>query len=63
MTLRNPRGPGAQIDAGDKKAGTLTSAVFSPAEGRVAALGLVRTEYTQAEVPLTVGGAPVVVVR
>jgi folate-binding protein YgfZ len=58
-----PPGPGAQIDAGDKKAGTLTSAAFSPAEGRVAALGLVRTEYTQAEVPLTVGGAPVVVVR
>lgn len=48
--------PGAALKAGEAEAGHIASAVFSPAEDRVAALAYVRTTYTQPETELTVDG-------
>jgi folate-binding protein YgfZ len=51
--------PGARIEAGDREAGEITSAAFSPAEGGVVALGYVRREFIDLKTELAVGGVPV----
>jgi glycine cleavage system aminomethyltransferase T len=45
------------VMAGDKEAGTITSAAFDPRNGVCAALALVRVEYLQQPGVLTVNGA------
>jgi tRNA-modifying protein YgfZ len=48
---------GDKVMAGDKEAGTITSAAFDPRNGVCAALALVRVEYLQQPGVLTVNGA------
>jgi folate-binding protein YgfZ len=49
---------GAEVLAGDgSKAGEITSAVVSPALGKVAALAYIRRDYLEMKKPLSVGGA------
>jgi len=50
--------PGAKILAGEKDAGEITSAAFSPALARVVALGYLRREILVPGASLTVAGAP-----
>jgi folate-binding protein YgfZ len=52
---------GAKVMSGDKEAGELRSAVWSPGEGRVRALALLR--LSQLTAPLTVDGAVVELVQ
>jgi folate-binding protein YgfZ len=49
--------PGAEILAGGKKMGEITSSAVSPAEGAVRALGYVRVEVLDGKTALTVAGA------
>lgn len=51
--------PGTKILAGGKEAGEITSAAYSPALDRVAALGYVRLGEIPAGTPLEAGGVPV----
>ena len=51
--------PGTRIMAGESDAGEITSAAFSPAFGKVAALGYLRREVTVPGVTLSAAGAPV----
>ena len=48
---------GATILSGEKEAGEITSAAYSPASGKVFAFGYVRSEQLDRGVPLTVEGA------
>jgi folate-binding Fe-S cluster repair protein YgfZ len=48
---------GAKILAGEKETGEITSAAFSPALGKVVALGYLRREEIRSQTPLTAGGA------
>ncbi|MBI4873488.1 MAG: folate-binding protein YgfZ [Acidobacteria bacterium] len=48
--------PGTAIEAGGKPAGEVTSAAFSPAAGKVVALGYLRAEHTRAGTALEVAG-------
>jgi aminomethyltransferase len=50
-----PVAPGTKLKAGDADAGEITSAVFSPELGKVAALGYVRTAFTDAGTVLRAG--------
>jgi len=52
-----PPAAGAKILAGDKEAGEITSAAFSPALGKVVALGYLRREDIPSQAPLTAAGA------
>ncbi len=53
----NPPEADAQILADGKARGEVTSAAYSPASGKVAALGYVRLGETAAGAPLTIAGA------
>ncbi len=53
-----PPGPGAKINAGAKEVGEITSAAFSPAAGKVLALGYVRLGEIGAGAGLMVEGQP-----
>lgn len=55
--------PGAAVMAGEEEAGKLTSAVYSPAEGCVRALGYLRIKFLGPNAGLTVGGAAAEVVQ
>jgi tRNA-modifying protein YgfZ len=46
---------GAKVEADGKEVGTITSAAYSPARGKVAAIGIVRNEAMNS--PLTVSGS------
>jgi aminomethyltransferase len=48
---------GTKILAGDKEAGEITSAAFSPAQGKSVALAVVRGEFIRGNAALTVNGA------
>jgi folate-binding protein YgfZ len=50
-----PVAPGTKLKAGDADAGEVTSAVFSPELGKVAAMGYVRTAFTTAGTVLRAG--------
>lgn len=52
---------GSKVMSGDKEAGEIRSAVWSPAQGRVRALALLRTALMRE--PLTVGGAAAEVIQ
>jgi aminomethyltransferase len=54
-----PPPPGTRILAGDAEAGEISSAAFSPALGKVVALGYLRPEALLPGVALTASGAPV----
>ena len=58
LTIESQQAPerGAKVLAGEKVAGEVTSAAFSPALNKVVALGILRTEMIAG--PLTVSGAP-----
>jgi tRNA-modifying protein YgfZ len=65
LSLPGPEAPqrGARLMAADKEAGEVTSAVWSPAEGRVRAFAYVRTDYLKPGVALQLRGAPAQVVQ
>lgn len=54
---------GAAVTAEEKEAGHITSAAFSPARGKVAAIGMIRTEALRTAAALTVQGSPAVVTK
>lgn len=54
---REPPPPGTKIAAGDKEVGEITSAAYSPAAGRVVALGYVRLGEFPKDTPLGAAGA------
>jgi aminomethyltransferase len=57
-----PPAHGARITAGEKDAGEITSAAFSPGLGCVVALGYVRTEHLGQGTQLNAGGAAAMVI-
>jgi folate-binding protein YgfZ len=59
IDTREPPPPGARIAATGKDVGEITSAVYSPAAGRVVALGYVRLGDYPANAPLETAGARV----
>jgi tRNA-modifying protein YgfZ len=52
-----PPAPGSKVLAGGKEAGEITSAAYSPAQGRVVALAYLRLDGVAAGAPLEVSGA------
>jgi len=52
-----PPPPGAKIAAAGKEVGEITSAVYSPVEGRVGALGYVKLGEFPTDAPLEAGGS------
>jgi folate-binding protein YgfZ len=54
---------GAKLMAGDKEAGEITSASFSPAEEQVRALGYIRAEFLRPGAVLTLDGSDVQVLE
>lgn len=58
-----PPEAGAAVTAGAEEAGKLTSAVYSPAEGCVRALGYLRIKFLGPNAALTVGGATAEIVQ
>jgi aminomethyltransferase len=56
-----PPEPRAPVLVNGQEAGRVTSAVFSPAEGRVAGMAYVRVPHDKPGTALTIGGAPGVV--
>lgn len=52
-----PPAPGTRIMAGEKEVGEVTSAAFSPAAGKVVALGYLRRDDIHPQSQLTIGGA------
>ena len=56
-----PLTPGTKLDASGVDAGEITSATFSPAEGKVVALAYVRALQAKPGTPLTAAGRPAVV--
>lgn len=63
LSLDAAPAPGTKIVAGEKEAGALTSAAWSPGEQCVFALGYVRAEALRSGSPLTVDGALAQVVK
>lgn len=58
---KTPLAAGEKITAGDAAAGEMTSSAFSPALGKVVALGYLRAQYAGAGTALQAGGRPAVV--
>ena len=56
-----PPVPGARVEAEGAEAGEITSAAYSPAAGKVAALAYLRAQYARAGAALSVTGRPAVV--
>ena len=50
-----PLAAGTRLKAGDADAGEITSAVYSPRSGKVAAMGYVRTAFAEAGTPVQAG--------
>jgi len=50
-----PLAPGTKLKAGDADAGEITSAVYSPQSGKVAAMGYVRTAFAEAGTAVRAG--------
>lgn len=50
--------PGTKVQSGDKEAGDITSAVFSPRYNAVRGLALLRAEFAKPGTALSVAGAP-----
>ena len=66
IQTEHPPAAGAKVMAGEKEAGSISSAAFSPALRCVAAMGLLRAEFAKpraAGAPLTVNGAGAEVVE
>jgi tRNA-modifying protein YgfZ len=59
IETQEPPPPGAKITAGGRDVGEITSAVYSPAAGRVVALGYVRLGDFPANAPLEAAGSRV----
>jgi tRNA-modifying protein YgfZ len=59
METNRPPAQGAKILSGEEEAGEVTSAVFAPDLGAVAALGYLRTEYLSGNPTLTVDSTPI----
>jgi len=55
--------PQTEVQSNGEKAGILYSAAYSPAEGRVRALALMRVDFVERNRPLEVNGAPAQVVQ
>lgn len=53
-----PPAPGTKVQAGEKEAGEITSAVYSPRHNAVRALSLLRAEFAKPGTALSVSGAP-----
>jgi hypothetical protein len=54
--------PGASVQAGDREAGRITSAAWSPAAGRPLTLAMIHREFLESAAPLAVGARPAHVV-
>lgn len=55
LETSEPVPPATKLTADGKEAGEITSSVFSPRSGRVAALGIVRTPYATSGAALQAG--------
>jgi folate-binding protein YgfZ len=55
LDTKTPPEPGSKLQIGDAAAAEITSAAYSPALGRVAALAYVRTEHARPHTAMTLG--------
>ena len=55
LDTKTPPEPGSRLQIGDANAAEITSAAFSPAFGRVVALGYVRTEHARPHTAMKLG--------
>jgi len=58
LNTETPPAPGSKLTIGADQAAEITSAAFSPALGRVVALGYVRTEHARPHTAMTLGDVP-----
>jgi tRNA-modifying protein YgfZ len=58
-----PPDPGTEVRSGDKPAGKITSAVFSPDQNCVRGFAVLRAEFANPGTPLSVGGADAQVIQ
>jgi folate-binding protein YgfZ len=58
LDTQTPPEPGAKLHIGEANAAEVTSAAYSPALGRVVALGYVRTEHARPHTAMTLDGVP-----
>jgi folate-binding protein YgfZ len=58
LYTQTPPAPGSKLTIGPDNVAEITSAAFSPALGRVAALGYVRTEHARPHTAMTLGDVP-----
>jgi folate-binding protein YgfZ len=58
LETQTPPAPGSKLTIGPDNVAEITSAAFSPALGRVAALGYVRTEHARPHTAMALGDVP-----